>query len=222
MKAPTRLVYVVAVEMEPEWEDEVNRWYSEEHIPGLLSVPGYRAARRYIAVDGQPKYLNWYEIDSMEAFRSEARRKAIDTPWSARVRPHVKSQLTIYEQRFPENGFLEGAAWDNGEAEPGGLLLNRADAAPEMEQDFNDWYEQEHLPALAQVPGCIGIRRFQSIEGEPKYMAAYFLTEPEVQASDAWKKAIDTPWSARVRPAFRNRWRTVYKPLAVTSGATAS
>jgi hypothetical protein len=221
MNAQFKLIYVVSLESEPEWEDEVNRWYNEEHIPALMSVPGYRAAYRYVAVEGEPKYLNWYEIDSMETFRSEARHKAVDTPWTAKVQPHTKRQLTIYEQCFPEEGLLKGAAWGDGSVKEGGLLLNRADAAPEMEQDFNNWYEQEHLPALAQVPGCIAIRRFRAIEGAPKYMAAYYLTEPSVQTSDAWKKAIDTPWSARVRPAFRNRWRVVYKPLPVTTGAAS-
>jgi len=208
-----KFVYVVAVDIEPEWEDEVNRWYNEEHIPALCSVPGYFGARRYVAVDGEPKYLNWYEIDSMDTFNSEARHKAVDTPWTARVRPHTKTRLTIYEQIFPDDGLLQGAAWNGGKAKEGGLLVNRQDADPGMEQDFNNWYHQEHLPALSQVPGCIAVHRFRAVEGTPKYMAVYHLTQPEVQTSDAWKKAIDTPWSARVRPAFQNRWRVVYKPL---------
>jgi hypothetical protein len=213
MKAASKLVYVVAVNMEPEWEDEINRWYNEEHLPALLGVPGYLGARRYRAVEGEPKYLNYYEIASMDAFRSPERSRAIDTPWAAKVRPHYKGQLTIYEQIFPAEGFVKGAAWQDGAAQAGGLLLNRADAAPEQEQDFNDWYNQEHLPALAGVPGCIADRRFRAVEGTPKYMAEYYLTEPAVQKSDAWRKAIDTPWSAQVRSAFQNRWRVVYVPL---------
>ncbi|HTE86801.1 MAG TPA: hypothetical protein VK821_18965 [Dehalococcoidia bacterium] len=213
MPSSSKLVYVVAVDMEPDWEDEANRWYNDEHIPALLSVPGYIGARRYVAVEGEPKYLNWYEIDSMDTFRSEARHKAVDTPWTARVRPHTKTRLTIYEQIFPDAGPLKGAAWSGDTSCEGGLLVNRQDADPAMEEDFNNWYHQEHLPALSQVPGCIAVHRFRAVEGAPKYMAVYHLTEPAVQASDAWKKAIDTPWSARVRPAFQNRWRTVYKPL---------
>jgi hypothetical protein len=213
MKARSKLIYVVAVDVEPEWEDEVNRWYNEEHIPNLLSVPGYLGARRYRAVDGGPTYLNYYEIASIEAFRSPERTRAIETPWTAKVRPHYKGQLAIYEQVFPADGYLTGAGFDGDLAKEGGLLLVRADAAPEQEQDFNDWYDQEHLLALSQVPGCIANRRFRAVEGGPRYMAEYHLTEPAVQTSDAWKKAIDTPWSARAREAFRNRWRTVYEPL---------
>ena len=85
---------------------------------------------------------------------------------------------------------------------------------PEGEQDFNDWYNKGHLPALSQVAGNIASRRFRAVEGGPKYMAVYHLTEPEAQASAAWAKAIDTPWSARVRPSITTRWRTIYRPLA--------
>jgi hypothetical protein len=45
-------------------------------------------------------------------------------------------------------------------------------------------------------------------------MAVYYLTEPGVQASASWAKAIDTPWSARVRPTITTRWRTIYRLLA--------
>jgi hypothetical protein len=74
-------------------------------------------------------------------------------------------------------------------------------------------YDKEHLSALATVPGVISVRRFRATEGGgPKYMAVYQLTEPGVQASEAWARAIDTPWSARVRDTFTTRWRTLYRP----------
>lgn len=51
---------------EPEW----NRWYSERHIPDLLSVPGWLATRRYTAVSGAPKYLTIHELESPQVFGS--------------------------------------------------------------------------------------------------------------------------------------------------------
>ena len=99
MEPVTKTVYIVTYEPEPEWEDEIGRWYSEEHIPALLGVPGYRSARRYIAVDGAPQYMQFYQIDSIDAFRSPERTRAIDTPWAERVRPHRTSRLTLYELR---------------------------------------------------------------------------------------------------------------------------
>jgi hypothetical protein len=213
MRAIANTVYVVTVDPEPEWEDEMNRWYNEEHVPNLLKVPGYVGATRYVAIEGSPKYMNFYQIESLDAFRSPERQQAVNTPWSDKVRPHLKSQLAIYEQIFPDEGVLQGASWGPGTVYPGGLLVNRMDVSSEGEQDFNDWYNQEHLNALSQVEGNIASRRFRALEGSPRYMAIYELTEPAVQASAAWAKAVDTPWTARVRPNMQTRWRTVYKPL---------
>lgn len=40
MEALSGTVYIVTTEVDPAWEDEFNRWYDEEHVPALLSVPG--------------------------------------------------------------------------------------------------------------------------------------------------------------------------------------
>lgn len=191
-------------------EEEFNRWYDEEHIPNLRSVTGYRSARRYIAVEGEPKYMAFYEIDSMDAFRSPEHDLKANTPWTERMRPHMSGRgLSFYEQIFPAEGVIQGAAWG---AEAGGLLFVRLEVGPEHEQDFNNWYDQEHLAALAAVPGVIAVRRFRAIQGSPKYLATYALTEPDVVNSEAWHRAADTPWSFRVRETFTNRWRTLYRP----------
>ena len=210
MQALSKTVYITATDPEPAWEEEFNRWYDVEHIPNLLGVPGYLSARRYIAVEGEPKYMAFYEIASMDAFRSQEHDRAANTPWTDRVRPHYTGRgMTFYDQIFPAEGVLRGPAWGS---ESGGLLTVRLDVAPEHEQDFNNWYDQEHLAALSAVPGVIAVRRFRATDGGPKYLAAYHLTDAAVQASDAWKRAIDTPWSARVRETFQTRWRTVYRP----------
>jgi hypothetical protein len=92
----------------------------------------------------------------------------------------------------------------------GGLLLNAMNVAPGAEADFNAWYDEEHLPALARVPGTLAAQRYRSAEaggGSHRYVALYHLESPAVTHSAAWKAAVDTPWSERVRPHFRDRIR---------------
>lgn len=51
--------------VDPEHEDEFNRWYNEEHLPDVRRrFPQITSARRYRATDGQePRYLVVYEYD---------------------------------------------------------------------------------------------------------------------------------------------------------------
>ena len=59
-------------QMEPpaELEAQFNDWYETEHIPVRLALPGFSRAVRYIACEGQRKYLAVYEIDDMAALKS--------------------------------------------------------------------------------------------------------------------------------------------------------
>ena len=54
---------------------------------------------------------------------------------------------------------------------PKGLLLMMTDIDPAHEEDFNLWYEEEHLDERMAIPGFINARRFTALEGGPKYLA---------------------------------------------------
>jgi len=88
------------------------------------------------------------------------------------------------------------------------------DAGPE--QELNDWYNTEHLPGLAAVPGCIAAARYRNLSHAPRYLAAYDLTEPATLERPEWLAVRNTAWSSRVRPHFRNPKRTLFRrePLA--------
>jgi hypothetical protein len=84
------------------------------------------------------------------------------------------------------------------------------DIDPEHEEEFARWYEEEHLPDRANCPGFLSARRFQSIEGGPKYMAFYDLESPDVLESPEYMKIRYTPWTRAMEPRFRNFVRNIY------------
>jgi len=131
------------------------------------------------------------------------------SPWSKRVTAKCGRICRFEaEQAFPGNlaAPAPGAA---------ALLFVAMNPVPDAEQDFNDWHDQEHLPALAAVPGCLAARRFRIrnavSEGNQRYLALYHLASPDVQSSDAWRKAVETPWTQRIRPQTRDRLRLVLR-----------
>jgi hypothetical protein len=79
------------MDVDPEMEEEFNRWYEEEHIPLLLKVPGVLSARRYIFPGESPKYITVYEHENEEVQGSLSDQKAIETEWNQRIRPHLKN-----------------------------------------------------------------------------------------------------------------------------------
>jgi hypothetical protein len=87
------------------------------------------------------------------------------------------------------------------------------DVLPQAEQDMNDWYDREHLPGLAGVPGTVRAERFRCEESSPRYHACYDLQTVETFGSPPWLAVRATAWSDRVRPSFRNTKRTMFKAI---------
>src|SRR5215211_7013073 len=78
---------MVWADIDPAYEAEFNRWYDEEHIGHLLTVPGFLSAGRYEALKGGPKYLALYELEDHNVLRSAAYLDAVKyRPSSARER----------------------------------------------------------------------------------------------------------------------------------------
>lgn len=95
----------------------------------------------------------------------------------------------------------------------GCLLTVEVDVLPEHEADLNAWYEQEHLPGLASVPGTIRAARYRRQSGARRYLASYHLTDAATVRSPAWLAVRATPWSDRVRACFVDPRRTLFQAL---------
>jgi hypothetical protein len=188
-------------------EDEFQDWYDTEHLPERQRVPGFLVCERWIGVADRKISVATYDLETVGVLRSPA-YQAIGgenlSPWSKRVTSRV-DRLMRYEgeQILPGDQLPPAGA--------GGLLLNAMNIAPELEAEFNDWYDKEHIPALAAVPGVLCARRFRGISGNRKYVALYHLAAPEVVESDEWKQARQSDWTSRLQPHFRDHLRLVLR-----------
>ena len=84
------------------------------------------------------------------------------------------------------------------------------DVRPQAEDDFNAWYNTEHMPGLAAVPGTARTWRYLGT-GAPRHYAAYDLAAREAFGSEPWLAVRGTDWSSRVRPNFYNTRRTMFR-----------
>jgi hypothetical protein len=87
------------------------------------------------------------------------------------------------------------------------------DVEPEWEEEFNQWYQVEHMPGLAAVPGSVHCARLRSLDGGPRYHSCYDLTSPQALERDEWRALRQSLWSARIRPNFRNTRRIMFRTL---------
>ena len=81
------VVYIVRTTVAPEREDEWARWQTEEHIPSLLSLPGYLGVQRFASSEASHCFMNVWRLASADAFGTPDYRAASLTAWFEALRP---------------------------------------------------------------------------------------------------------------------------------------
>lgn len=235
--ADKRAVLLVRMDSPSEKEAEWNDWYNNKHIPDRVAMPGYLAARRFELSEGMPekfivpgpKYLTIYELADKNAVTSkpylELREKEASLPSNSfeAITINLPSLSGgVYEQIYPEEG-----AYEIPEAAKYLLAVGHADLPPEVEEEYNAWYNMEHIPSYLEIPGFLTARRFIIAKGGfsplptttvpgPQYITIYDLTSNKVFESEAFKQRSTTPWSTRVRGwtwsrrKMNNTYRCIY------------
>lgn len=188
-------------------EEEFHDWYDLEHIPQRRAIPGFIGAKRWLGADDPKISVATYELDHISVLTSKPYLAVSGenlSPWSRRM-------IGMCERigRFDAEQTLPGDEVGPENAE--GMLIIAMNVLPEAEDEFNAWYNEEHIPLLRTVPGMLCARRFLTVSGSRKYIATYHLTSPEVQASEAWSKAITTPWQKKMKPLTKDRLRFVLR-----------
>jgi hypothetical protein len=186
--------------------DEFDDWYDTEHIPERQRVPGFLSAQRWLAADGSPLSFALYDLSALEVLKSAPYRAIAGenfSPWSKRI---ISSCKRVW--RYEIEQLLPGA--EVSPANAGGLLMFAMNVEAAVEDEFNRWYDTEHVPRLKAVPGVIAARRFQAVLGEQNYLAIYHLRSPAVVESKEWREAVETPWTHSIRPHTTDRMRVVF------------
>jgi hypothetical protein len=195
--------------------DEFNDWYDTEHIPERLRISGFLNAERWIGHEDPRVSIATYDLESLDVLNSAAYRAIAGanlSAWSKRIIGKCQRICRLVAEQMPPGDRVSppGAA---------GLLLLAMNVAPEAENDFNAWYETEHIPRVSAVPGCLSARRFRCPEGAHRYVATYHLASPEIASSKTWEEAAVTPWTLKLRPHTRDRLRLVLRSYERGSGS---
>ncbi|MFW6850331.1 DUF4286 family protein [Burkholderia gladioli] len=102
-----------------------------------------------------------------------------------------------------------------------GQLCIWTDTDPRTEDDFNAWYDREHMQERVAIPGFSHARRFLASDGATRrYLALYETVSLDVFRSEAYRQAFaqQTEWSLRSFERMRDNQRRVGE-LAFAAGA---
>ncbi len=112
-------IMAVMMQVDPEHEEEFNRWYDEEHLLERMEIPGYISARRFKLEEGEGmlNFLCIWELEDASPLQSEEyqRQRERMTNLHRRANEVIKQRARgIYKQIYP----LEGAFEDHSGFHP--------------------------------------------------------------------------------------------------------
>jgi len=198
--------------MNPPADDEAgfNAWYDEEHVPNRLAVAGFLNGRRYRAAEGDgPRYLALYDLESLDVLHGEAYQR-LNQERSGREQDML-ARIPMIDRRVGKL-LLDGQPWTD--APPYQLIVCMTPLAG-GELDFVNWYREEHIRMLLDVPGWRRVRLFQQVEGAgPAFMALHELESPAVFEHPNYEKSISTPWRQRIRSSVSRYERNLFTALS--------
>ena len=198
---------LTSMNIEPSDEPEFNRWYDREHLEERVAIPGFLEARRYVAHQGNPKYLSLYSTETFEVLDSPAYRIALanQTAWSKTNIARFKNMIRGVARITVSHGTGRGAA----------LGIIRLRPTPGAEDKLRTAVRDKLDPAKLD-----GIISMHLIENDP--VLSKPLTDdpsaPNPGAGD-WFILIDaTDVSAVPSASVHFTDNTAFKPLVVSSG----
>ena len=202
-------LFVVRMDVQHDKEELFNEVYDSEHVPELKKVTGVFNVNRYrTALRSEPKYLALYETDNPDIRETAEWNKYVEIGRGAeKVRPYTMNRCHAIYTWVGGNSELK---WETRY-----LYVAMMDVEEHKEALFNELYETEHIPQLMSVPGVINITRYKtSAEGHPQYLAIYEIEQPDVPASEAWRKEADRGrWISEVRPYTYNKHLSLYEQI---------
>jgi hypothetical protein len=198
---------LTSMDIDPEDEADFNRWYDREHLEERVAIDGFLEARRYVAHEGNPKYLSLYSTKTFEVLDSPAYRTALanQTAWSMTNIARFKNMIRAVARITVSRGTGRGAA----------LGIVRLRPAVSGEDKLRAALAEQLDPA--QLDGIISLHL---IESDP-VLSKPITDDPSVPNPGAgdWFVLIDATDVASLPAAMlRFSGNIALKPLTISSG----
>jgi hypothetical protein len=175
-------------------------------VPALPGNVGLRADRLAWSADLRCAYL-YVALDDRVLLPADATR-----PLAEALRASLAGPVTVVVSRL--ECVFETAGASAGRPCEAHYVVEM-DPAPGWMDEIENWYDEEHMPGLAAVPGCARAQRLRNYDSGPLSLACYDLARESAFGSPPWLAVRATAWSSRVRPNFTNTKRTMFKWVAI-------
>ena len=183
-------------------------WYSQQHLAALREVIGASPMTCYASASCNSlssiiELNDSVDLDEVVKVRAQSKSPARDIerfvaePIGAQYRPEISDPTQLSSQCALSYPVFFGVPADRT-------------------QEFNRWYDQEHLEILLRSPYWLACRRFKLRTAHPNgytHLALHYLSNLAALHSPERDEARRTPWRDRLATEswFRGEYRVYHR-----------
>lgn len=224
-------IMVVTLSVAPEKEGEFSEFYHHQFLPAMLQeVPEIKSIRRYeeLAISGT---LRWYNKQFLTIYElnPDAKLDRVDEYFTLTTLKEVMAEFTQWKTNTLRNftRITYTPTWQHERKTWDGLFGSRPfflwshEMKPELDQEFQNWYEKDYLPLqVADISTWDCVHRYKSENRDPVRHLTFFeaadeavLTRclTELRASN--RIAENYRWQKRVDAAVVWHDATSFRPI---------
>ncbi|KAK3675481.1 hypothetical protein LTR78_004564 [Recurvomyces mirabilis] len=183
-------------------EEAFHHWYNTEHGPLRLRLPFILTGDRYKAADDKrPCWSAVYDVSDLSWLDKRIYSRLREE--RSQQEKNVMSTFEFLDRKIYSTVSCRGESKD-----PAPVQLAVSMRVKENdEEDFNKWYEEEHIDMLSKVPGWLRSRRFKTEvgglmgmppAGQVEYLAVHDYEAKNGLGGPEHEAARTTAWRDRV------------------------
>ncbi|VDB86642.1 unnamed protein product [Peniophora sp. CBMAI 1063] len=222
MSSPPKALMLVYSEPGPNIDEtEFNDWYDNEHVPLRKNIPEVFTGRiaRIRSTDGsKPAFAATYDLESATALQNPAYTDLTVT--RSEREKDIFAKIGVVDRRvyavYPGPAYAPSPRFDEKKGAPYTVLVETHIPEGAPEDEYNKWYDEEHIPLLSRIPGWLRSRRYVLVDegvfgtdtgphkrsGRPaKYLAIHEYDTSNASGrteTPEHKAAMGTEWMAKI------------------------
>ncbi|GJD49714.1 hypothetical protein OPKNFCMD_2447 [Methylobacterium crusticola] len=148
--------------IDPGREAEFNDWYTHEHLPERIAIPGFLRARRYVESVRDARLAGWryftlYEVATGDVLHSAAYLHALNTPT-----PRTLSSLPLF-RAMSRMGCMVTHSVSRGMG--GDLFAAELGPEPGQAERLRAWLTKTVAPRMMARSGSLAVHLCENDEG---------------------------------------------------------
>ena len=223
------MIHILGIECIPEIEGAFCNFLDEIYIPAQLKVSGVKNVIGYQirkTEEGQFKYLvitHFNTVDScvnyLNSTEAISMKNMMHQTWG-------QGSTMLEAEYIPIKTWPgEKGAEDHGVGLSPLVHINWNEPSPEVEEKYNHWYNEIHVPMILRFPKILRVTRYRigdaagNYKKSPRYCTFYefesekdyLAYENSLSTAEAFEEMRET-WK---KGGFTIRFRAQYKPMKI-------